>query len=239
MEMDCFSRDFESCSIRKGHPMNGKRKLPISTDALLADAGTSSYYKERKTIYSQGTASSAIFYIQSGIVMLAVKSPGRRSAVISVLPAGCFFNEACLSKQVLHLSTATTLAPSSVLSINKTRMIRLLREELRISVFFRAQMLIASKRFRDNLLDSMVNNASQRLARALLSLASLSSRGSSRKAGIPRISQFALAAMIGTTRSRVNYFMNQFRKRRFISYKGSHTQTIHVHSSLSRALATG
>jgi CRP/FNR family cyclic AMP-dependent transcriptional regulator len=219
--------------------MHRRRKLPVSTDVLLADAGTSSDYKERKTIYSQGSASTAIFFIQSGIVMLTVKSPGRRSAVISVLPAGCFFNEGCLSNHLLHLSTATTLAPSSVLSINKTRMIRLLRDELKVSALFQTQMLISSKRFRDNLLDSMVNNASQRLARTLFSLANLSPGGPSRKASIPQISQFALAAMIGTTRSRVNYFMNKFRKRRYISYKGTRSQTIQVHSSLSRALAKG
>ena len=213
--------------------MKEKRKLPSSTDTLLAGAGTSSRYAERETIYSQGASSNSIFYIQSGMVMLTVRSKGRRPAVISVLPAGNFFNEASLNKHLLYLSTATTLVPSSILLIKSSEMARLLHDEVEISALFRRHMLTANTRFREDLLDVLGNSASQRLARALLRLANISSTGSPRKATIPRISQLALAEMVGTTRSRINFFLNQFRKSGYISYNG----TLEVHSSLRQALS--
>jgi CRP/FNR family cyclic AMP-dependent transcriptional regulator len=213
--------------------MREKRKLPSSTDVLLADAGTSSHYAERETIYAQGAASAAIFYVQSGMVMLTVRSKSRRPAVIAVLPAGNFFNEASLSKHLLYLSTATTLVPSSILVIKIADMVRLLRDKTEISTLFRVHMLAANTRFREDLLDMLGNSASQRLARALLRLANISSSGSPRKASIPRISQLALAEMVGTTRSRINFFMNKFRKSGYISYNGM----LEVHSSLREALS--
>ncbi len=210
-----------------------KRTLPSSTDMLLAGSGTSSRYAERKTIYAQGAASSAIFYIQSGVVLLTVRSKGRRPAVIRVVSAGGFFNESCLAKGLFYMSTATTLVASSILMIEKKEMARLLHDELKIAALYESELLIANMRFREDLVDVLVNSASQRLARALLRLANIGSGGARRKATIPRISQSALAAMVGTTRSRVNFFMNQFRKKGFISYNG----TLEVRSSLRRALA--
>jgi CRP/FNR family transcriptional regulator, cyclic AMP receptor protein len=210
-----------------------ERRTALSTaDAILADAGTSSEYGERETIYRQGSPNGFVFYVQNGIVMLTVTSKGRRPAVISVLPARTFFGEATLSNHLLHLSTATTLVPSTVLAIKKIDMVRLLDEELKIATLFRTHMLAANLRFREDLLDVMVNSASQRLARALLRLANISSAGSPRKAIIPRISQLALAEMVGTTRSRINFFMNQFRKNKYISYNGM----LEVHSTLRQAL---
>jgi CRP/FNR family cyclic AMP-dependent transcriptional regulator len=209
-----------------------KRKLPSSTDVLLADAGRSSHFAERETIYSQGAASGAIFYVQSGMVMLTVRTKGRRPSVIAVLPAGNFFNEASLTKQLSYLSTATTLVPSSILTIKTSEMMKLLNNEIKIAALFRTHMLAANTRFREDLLDVLGNSASQRLARALLRLANISSTGSPRKASIPRISQLALAEMVGTTRSRVNFFMNKFRKSGYISYNGM----LEVHSTLRQAL---
>jgi CRP/FNR family cyclic AMP-dependent transcriptional regulator len=167
-------------------------------------------------------------------VMLTVTSKGRRPVVISVLPAKTFFGEASLSHHAAHLSTASTLVPTSVLAIKKSDMVRLLDGELRIATLFRTHMLAANLRFRQDLMDVMVNSASQRLARALLRLANISSSGSPRKASIPRISQLALAEMVGTTRSRVNFFMNSFRKSGYISYNGM----LEVRSTLRQALAT-
>jgi CRP-like cAMP-binding protein len=213
--------------------MKEKHKPPSSTDVLLADAGTSSHYAEREKIYTQGTPNGSVYYVQSGMVMLTVTSKGRRPAVISVLPAKTFFGEASLSNHPSHLSTATTLAPSSVLVIKKNDMVRLLHDELEIASLFQTHMLAANMRFREDLLDVMVNSASQRLARALLRLANISSTGSPRKASIPRISQLALAEMVGTTRSRINFFMNQFRKSGYISYNGM----LEVHSTLRLALS--
>ena len=212
--------------------MKEKRKLPSVTDVLLSEAGTLSHYAERETIYSQGTPNGCVYFVQNGMVMLTVTSKGRRPVVISVLPARTFFGEATLSNQLLHLSTATTLVPSSVLAIKKIDMTRLLHDEREISNVFRTHMLSANMRFREDLLDVMVNSASQRLARALLRLANISSTGSPRKASIPRISQLALAEMVGTTRSRVNFFMNKFRKSGYISYNGM----LEVHSTLRQAL---
>lgn len=210
-----------------------KRKQPSSTDVLLAEAGTSFHFNERETIYTQGTPNGSVYFVQDGMVMLTVTSKGRRPAVISVLPAKTFFGEASLSNHRSHLSTATTLVPSTVLVIKKNEMVRLLDDQSEIAALFRGHMLAANMRFREDLLDVMVNSASQRLARALLRLANISSTGSPRKASIPRISQHALAEMVGTTRSRVNYFMNQFRKSGFISYNGM----LEVHSSLRQALS--
>jgi len=213
--------------------MKEKRKLPSSTEILLAESGTSSHFAERETIYAQGASSSAMFYVQSGMVMLTVRTKGRRPSVIAVLPAGNFFNEASLTKHAVHLSTASTLVPSSILVIKTGEMVRLLQDEKEISVLFRTHMLAANIRFREDLLDVLGNSASQRLARALLRLANISSRGTPRKASIPRISQLALAEMVGTTRSRVNFFMNSFRKSGYISYNGM----LEVRSTLREALA--
>jgi CRP/FNR family cyclic AMP-dependent transcriptional regulator len=213
--------------------MKVKQKPPSATDVLLAEAGKSSHYAERETIYAQGTPNGSVYYVQSGMVMLTVTSKGRRPVVISVLPAKTFFGEASLSDHAAHLSTASTLVPTSVLAIKKSDMVRLLDGELRIATLFRTHMLAANLRFRQDLMDVMVNSASQRLARALLRLANISSSGSPRKASIPRISQLALAEMVGTTRSRVNFFMNSFRKSGYISYNGM----LEVRSTLRQALA--
>jgi CRP-like cAMP-binding protein len=214
--------------------MKEKRKLSSSTDALLAGAGMVSDYAERETIYAQGSPNGSVYYVKNGMVMLTVHSKGRRPAVISVLPAKTFFGEASLSHHPVHLSTASTLVPSSVLVIKKNEMLRLLTSELEIATLFRTHMLAANMKFREDLLDVMVNSASQRLARALLRLANISSTGSPRKAIIPRISQLALAEMVGTTRSRINFFMNQFRKSGYISYTG----ILEVHSTLRQALVS-
>ena len=213
--------------------MKVKQKPPSATDVLLAEAGKSSHYAERERIYAQGTPNGSVYYVQSGMVMLTVTSKGRRPVVISVLPAKTFFGEASLSHHAAHLSTASTLVPTSILAIKKSDMVRLLDGELRIATLFRTHMLAANLRFRQDLMDVMVNSASQRLARALLRLANISSSGSPRKASIPRISQLALAEMVGTTRSRVNFFMNSFRKSGYISYNGM----LEVRSTLRQALA--
>lgn len=214
--------------------MKEKRTLPSSTDVLLSEAGTLSHFAERETIYTQGTPNGSVYYVQNGLVMLTVTSKGRRPVVISVLPARNFFGEATLLDDYSHISTAKTLVPSSVLAIKKNAMVRLLHDEKEIATVFRTHMLAANTKLREDLIDVMVNSASQRLARALLRLANISSTGSPRKAIIPRISQLALAEMVGTTRSRINFFMNQFRKSGYISYNGM----LEVHSKLRQALST-
>jgi CRP/FNR family cyclic AMP-dependent transcriptional regulator len=212
--------------------MSEKRKEPPSTDSLLARAGKSAQYAEKSVIYPQGASARSIFYVQQGLVILAVKTRGKRPAVLAVLPGGQFFNEACLLGHTLHSSTATALVPSSIIAIGKDDMARLLLAEASISSLFRTHLLASNVRTREDLLDILVNSVKQRLARALLRLANISSEGA-HKAHIPRISQRALAEMVGTTRSRINFFMNEFRNKGFISYHG----TIEVHGSLRKALA--
>jgi CRP/FNR family cyclic AMP-dependent transcriptional regulator len=211
--------------------MSKMEKLTISTDTLLAEAGKSAQYAERAVIFSQGATGRSIYYVQQGLVMLAIKTRGKRTAVIAVLPAGSFFNEACLLNIILHATTATTLVPSSIVAIEKDEMLQLLDGQAIISSLFRTHLVATNIRYREDLLDVLVSSVKQRLARALLRLANISSNGP-RRAQIPRISQRALAEMVGTTRSRVNFFMNEFRKSGFISYNGS----IDVHGSLRKAL---
>jgi CRP/FNR family transcriptional regulator, cyclic AMP receptor protein len=211
--------------------MTEHRSQSSSTDILLADAGKSSQYAERSVVYTQGAKGHSIFYVQQGVVMLAAKSKGKRPAVLAVLPAGHFFNESCLLNHSTYPSTASTLVPSSILAIGKDDMLRLIHAEAIISNLFRTHLLTTNVRFREDLLDVLVNSVKQRLARALLRLANINS-DEPHKAHIPRISQRALAEMVGTTRSRVNFFMNEFRKKGFITYNGS----IEVHGSLRKAL---
>jgi CRP/FNR family cyclic AMP-dependent transcriptional regulator len=185
-------------------------------EVLLAGAGTISQYRGKETIYPQGAAAHTIFYIQRGIVMLTVQSKYRRPAVVAVLGAGNFFNELCLLGHRRCMSTAATITSSSILAIEKEAMIRLLRRENEISTFFESSLLSSILRFREDLVDLLVNSSEQRLARVLLRLAHIGKKG--RRALVPRISQEALAEMIGTTRSRTNLFMTRFRKRGFIHY---------------------
>ena len=241
IETGCMERRLRSRSVKirmrwteaTCKKMKVRHKPPSASDELLAEAGTLSHFAERETIYTQGTLNGCVYFVQNGMVMLTVATKGRRPVVISVLPARTFFGEATLSNQLLHLSTATTLVPSSILAVKKSEMLRLLHDERDVATVFRTHMLAANMRFREDLLDVMVNSASQRLARALLRLANISSSGSPRKASIPRISQLALAEMVGTTRSRINFFMNNFRKSGYISYNGM----LEVHSTLRQALS--
>jgi CRP/FNR family cyclic AMP-dependent transcriptional regulator len=210
--------------------MSGTKRPSSRPKLLLAGAGVTSQYQEKRTIYPQGAANQTIFYIKKGMVMLTVRSKHRRPAVVAVLGAGHFFNELCLlghSRSSRSLSTATTITSCSIIAIEKEEMIRILRRGNGVSAFFISSLLSSTLRFREDLVDVLVNSSKQRLARALLRLAHLGGKGR-RMARVPRISQQALAEMIGTTRSRVNLFINQFRKRGFIGENGSSE----VHRSL-------
>jgi len=203
-------------------------KGPSSKAAvILAKSGTVSRYPENSLIYSQGKPCDAIFYIQKGVVMLAVKSKHHRTAVISVLGAGSFFNELCLLNYPNHVSEATAITSSSILAISKEEMIRLLRRGHDVSTLFASCLLSSIMRFREDLADVLVNSSELRLARALLRLVDLDKQhqGTPR---LPRISQQVLSEMIGTTRPRTSLFMNRFKKQGFISYNGR----LEVHESL-------
>ncbi len=177
-------------------------------------------YPSGTNIYSQGDPSDAIFYIQNGSVKLSVLSAAGREAVVGVLGPGDFFGEGALAGQPVRLATATSMGASTILIVPKRQMIRLLHQERTLSDRFIAYMLARSSRLEEDLVDQLFSASEKRLARTLLLLAQYGKPKGPRRV-LPRISQEVLAEMVGTTRSRVNFFMNKFRKLGFIDYNGS------------------
>ena len=184
-------------------------------------------FRAKETVYSQGDRAKNVMYIQEGGVRLTVVNKSGREAVVAILEPGDFFGEGCLAGQAVTMATATTIAPTTVLVIEKNEMIRVLHGEHQFSDRFIAYMLARNIRVEEDLIDQLFNSSEKRLARTLLLLARYGDPGMPEKA-LPKISQEMLAEMIGTTRSRVNFFMNKFRKLGFIQYKG----TIRVNNSL-------
>ena len=184
-------------------------------------------YEPDTAIYTQGDAADAVFYIQQGSVKLSVLSHSGREAVIGVLGPGDFFGEGALAGQPRRLATAMTMTASTILNVPKRQMIRLLRRQQDFSDRFIGFMLARNNRLEEDLIDHLFNDSEKRLARVLLLLGRYGRpHGSGRV--LPRISQEALAEMVGTTRSRVNFFMNKFRKLGFVDYNGD----IKVHDAL-------
>ncbi len=189
-------------------------------------ANTLATFHRGGTIFTQGDPSEDVFYIQSGGVKLSVLSKLGREAVVGMLGPGDFFGEGCLAGQPLRMGTATAIGPSVILLIHKDEMVRLLHKQRAMSDRFIAHMLSRNIRIEENLVDQLFNSSEKRLARALLLLARYGTDHKSIQA-VPKISQDVLAEMIGTTRSRVNFFMNKFRKLGFIEYNGQLPLTIH------------
>jgi CRP-like cAMP-binding protein len=188
---------------------------------------TSLLFHKKHTIFSQGQAADAVFYIQSGKVKLTVVSQQGKEAVIAILEPGAFFGESCLAGQAIRTATAASVEDSDVLRIDKEAMIRVLHEEPAFAELFMGYLLSHTIRIEEDLVDHLFNSSEKRLARALLLLAHFGKEGKPETV-IGKISQETLADMIGTTRSRVSFFMNKFRKLGFIDYNGE----LHVHSSL-------
>ena len=184
-------------------------------------------FRAKETVFAQGDPAKNVMYIQEGGVKLSVVNTSGREAVIAILGPGDFFGEGCLAGQAVTMATATTIAPTIVLVIDKDEMIRVLHGEHEFSDRFIAYMLTRNIRVEEDLIDQLFNSSEKRLARTLLLLARYGKPGDPQKV-LPKVSQEMLAEMIGTTRSRVNFFMNKFRKLGFIQYKGS----IHVNNSL-------
>jgi CRP/FNR family cyclic AMP-dependent transcriptional regulator len=184
-------------------------------------------YTARKAVFRQGDASDSVFYIESGKVKLTVVSKRGKEAVVAILGAGDFLGEECLAGQSQRISTATALSESRIVRIEKTAAIKALRADPELSELFLAYVLERNIRTQEDLVDQLFNSSEKRLARVLLLLANYG-REQQQNLVIGRISQETLAEMIGTTRSRVSYFMNKFRKLGFIKYNG----TLEVHSSL-------
>lgn len=206
----------------------------FDTGAYLETAGIKRKivtYRKGQTIFSQGDQSSSVMYVQTGTVKIAVTSSAGREAVIALLHAGDFFGEGCIAGQPLRVATASAMGPASVLVIEKKEMIRVIHEEHEFSDRFVAHMLKRNVRIEEDLVDQLFNSSEKRLARALLLVARYGNNEKPEKI-VARVSQGTLAEMIGTTRSRVSFFMNKFRKLGFIKYNGG----LHVNDSLLRVI---
>jgi CRP-like cAMP-binding protein len=209
------------------------RKRPASFDPqiFLATVGkgkTILQCRKNHILFSQGDTADAVFYIQEGKVKLTVLSHHGKEAVVAILEHGSFFGEAGLAGRPVHLGTATTLAASTIVRIDKNAMTRALRDEPAFSELFLAYVLSRNMRIEEDLVDQLFNSSEKRLARVLLLLAHIG-KADKPEPVLAKISQETLADMIGTTRSRVSFFMNKFRKLGFIDYNGG---GLKVHSSL-------
>jgi len=203
----------------------------FNTDAFLANAGLGRrivHLEPKETFFSQGDPADSVFYLQKGRARVTVVSTVGKEATITLLSAGEFVGEEALAgAEGRRLSTAAATTQCTALKIGREEMIRVLREEHDFSDLFLKFLLARSMRTQADLVDQLFNSSEKRLARILLLMAQFGKPGESETA-IPRISQETLAEMIGTTRSRVSFFMNRFRKLGFIDYK----ESIHVHRSL-------
>ena len=186
-------------------------------------------FSKKQTIFAQGDSSDAVFYVKEGKVKLTVVSENGKEATIGILDEGDFFGEGCLTGQRLRLCSATAMSDCSVMKIDKKSMIEVLHREHEFSDMFVAYLLARNIRYEEDLVDQLFNSSEKRLARILLLLAHFGKDGK-QETVIPKMSQETLAEMIGTTRSRVSFFMNRFRKLGFIDYDGG--SGLQVHSSL-------
>ena len=170
-------------------------------------------------VFAQGAPANAVFYVQEGGVKLSVLSSAGKEAVVAMLGPGDFFGEGCLAGQTMRMGSAITLMPTTALQVQKREMLRTLHEQPAFSDLFIAHMLARNIRIEEDLVDQLFNSSEKRLARTLLLLARYGEE-EQRERVLPILSQETLAEMVGTTRSRVNFFMNKFRKLGFIKYNG-------------------
>jgi CRP-like cAMP-binding protein len=199
-----------------------KNASEFSLRAFLDSAGVARKivpYRRGESIFTQGEACKHVWYIQSGGVKLSVLSKTGKEAVVAMLGPGDFFGEGCLAGQELRMGSATAVTPSSVLRIEKAHMAQLLHKQHAMADRFISHILTRNIRIEEDLIDQLFNSSEKRLARALLLLARYGEQAKPTRE-VPRISQETLAEMVGTTRSRVNFFLNKFRKLGFIEYKG-------------------
>jgi CRP/FNR family cyclic AMP-dependent transcriptional regulator len=212
-------------------PRKSRKKKPaFDARAFLNSAGVARKvveYQKSQRIYSQGSPAASVMYIQEGAVKLAVLSSSGKEAVVAILGPSDFLGEGVLAGRTMRMATATAVTPTVVLEIDKSEMIRVLHAEHELSDRFIAYMLGRNLRVEEDLIDQLFNSSEKRLARALLLLAHYGQEARPQKI-VPKVSQETLAEMVGTTRSRVSFFMNKFRKLGFIHYNGG----LRINSSL-------
>lgn len=200
----------------------------FNAQAFLDSAGVAKTvinYGRNDIVFTQGEPSEDVLYIQSGGIKLSVISKTGKEAVVAMLGPGDFFGEGCLAGQQVRMGSATAITPSTIMRIAKDKMVRLLRKQHAMSDRFLSHMLTRNIRIEEDLIDQLFNSAEKRLARTLLLLARYGNDSEPSKV-VPKISQETLAEMIGTTRSRVNFFLNKFKKLGFIEYDGELPVTI-------------
>ena len=206
------------------------RANSFDVEQFLQSAGVArkvSEFKKKEVIFSQGDSGQTVLYVQKGAVRLSVVNERGKEAVVAILGDGDFFGEGCLAGQPSRIATATAVIATAVMSIEKKEMSRVLHAEHELSDRFIAHMLSRNIRVEEDLVDQLFNSSEKRLARTLLLLARYGKEAEREKV-LPKISQEMLAEMVGTTRSRVNFFMNKFRRLGLIKYNGA----IEVNSSL-------
>ena len=188
-------------------------------------------FQKNQNVFEQGDIADTVFYLQKGKVKLTVLSEQGKEAVVAILEPGQFFGEGCMNGHARRIATTTAMEDCLITAITKTAMIGALHDEPKFSELFMAYLLTRNSRIEEDLIDQLFNSSERRLARLLLLLANFGKEGSSQPIS-PNVSQETLAEMIGTTRSRVSYFMNKFRKLGLISYNGN----IEVNNSLLSAV---
>jgi CRP/FNR family cyclic AMP-dependent transcriptional regulator len=207
-----------------------KKKPIFSAQDFLDSAGVArkvAEFRRKETIFRQGDPSRNVMYIQNGGVKLSVINETGKEAVVAILGPGDFFGEGCLAGQSIRMGTATAVTSTDVLVIEKNEMLRVLHAEHGFSDRFISYMLARNIRIEEDLIDQLFNSSEKRLARTLLLLARYGKQDQPQRV-LPKVSQELLAEMVGTTRSRVNFFMNKFRKMGFIKYNGG----LQINSSL-------
>ena len=195
---------------------------PLDIDAFLDSVGVARRtirYGRGSTIFAQGAPANSVYYLQRGAVKLSVVSTTGKEAVVAMLSPGDFFGEGCLAGQEMRMGMATAIVATAVRRIQKGEMIRALQEQSEFSNRFIAHMLARNIRIEEDLVDQLFNSSEKRLARTLLLLARYGKEDVTQR-NLPKLSQETLAEMVGTTRSRVNFFMNKFRRLGFIDYNG-------------------
>ena len=209
---------------------NRKLKPPFDLKVFLTKADrrrTSAEYRANDRIFVQGDPANAVFYIKEGKVKLTVISKQGKEAVVAILGPCEFFGEGCLTGQPVRMGTAVSMSACSITKLEKAEVIRALHDEPAFSEVFVAHLLSRNDRIEEDLVDQLFNSSEKRLARVLLLLANFGKEGTPQTV-IPKISQETLAEIVGTTRPRVSFFMNRFRKLGFIEYNGG----LKIHSSL-------
>jgi CRP/FNR family transcriptional regulator, cyclic AMP receptor protein len=211
-----------------------KKSREFNPDTFLATIGEGRKnltFATKQAIFAQGDLADAVFYIQKGKVKLTVVSKTGREATLGLLGAGYFFGEGALAGQALRMGSAAAMTDCEIQRIDKKSMMDALHREPAFSELFVAYLLARNVRYEEDLVDQLFNSSEKRLARILLLLAHFGKEGVPQTV-VPKISQESLAEMVGTTRSRVSFFMNRFRKLGFVDYSGGPEGGLQVHSSL-------